>query len=323
MSFNNSAPIYNSWSKDVKLSGEYFEFSPFNNFYVPLDSDKVYVAEEDIDSDGPSTIGLIGYLPEATMVKQSQKSYLPIVEAIGFNYKDMTLELYRNVPVSCTTSERKAAICAKVPLYIETIYGNNRDSSTLMNIDWEIGERRCKIDTKNEKMLIFDTTNHCIVYVKLKVYEENNEKMDKTIKTISDNVKNGQAFKIEDVASIYKAQNNISSLLVISEDKSVVYTLMHNIQNSHDDRDLASGLLGSISKVSFNKALRNIFFYTVTDDGDEDILAYCDGYPVSTDDDIYKEINFDDDNNIWLASDDHETYIRDIETGYIWKVTKH
>lgn len=44
---------------------------------------------------------------------------------------------------------------------------------------------------------------------------------------------------------------------------------------------------------------------------------------MSTDDDIYKEINFDDDNNIWLASDDHETYIRDIETGYIWKVTKH
>lgn len=312
MSFNNSAPIYNSWSKDVKMSGEYFEFSPFNNFYVPLHSDKVYVAEEDIDNDGPSTIGLIGYLPEAVMVNQPQKSYSPIVKAIAFNYKETTLELYRDF----------AVLCAKIPLYIETINGDNHDSNTLRNIEWAEGERRCKIDTKNEKMLLFDKSNQCFVHVKLKVYEENIEKMDNTIKSISENVKNGQAFKIEDVASIYKATNNISSLLVMSEDKSVVYTLMHNIHISRVYRESGNGLLGNISKVSFNRVLGTIFFYTTIGNGDEDIIAYCEGYPLSTDDDIYKEINFGD-NNIWLASEDHETYIRDIETGYIWKVTKH
>lgn len=317
MSFNNTIEMYDIREKQMMVSGSSFKFKPFENFFVPLDDDKVYISVPSINYRVPCTIDLIGVIPEAIMVTENKhESYTPVIEAVGFNYKDMCLELYRMANFMSYDLVR-SQICAKVPLYIETVYGNNRDSNKLISHAQWAEAFKCKIDAKNEKMLLFDTTNQCIAYIKIKTYENNTEKMGKTIRNVIENIKNGRAFKIEDVSSINTRLTD-ANLEVVDADKRTVYTLIHGLLLTDSNDILNRRSFDSISRVSVSTINHTMHLYA--GEGDEErSVALCLLTEIDKDDEIYEEIDFgNDDNNIWISKNGL-TFIRDIETGQIFK----
>lgn len=317
MSFNNAVEMYDIREKQMMVSGSSFKFKPFENFYVPIDGDKVYISAPSINYRVPCPIDLIGVLPEAIMLTENKhESYTPVIDAAGFNYTDMSLELYR-MPNRMSHDLSRSQICSKVPIYIETVYGNNHDSNKLISHAQWAEAFKCKIDVKNEKILISDTTNQCILYIKIKTYENNTEKMDKTIRNVIENIKNGQAFKIEDVSSINTRLAD-TNLEVVDANKRAVYTLIHRILLADSDDKLNRRSFDNISRVSVSTTDRTMHLYAGEGD-DERSVALCLLTDINNDDEIYEGIDFgNDDNNIWI-SNNGLTFIRDIETGQIFK----
>ena len=157
----------NSESKQIKETRTKINVIPFKGFFCDMSNKKVSIATPYTSWD--VTEGeTIGYLTEAELIMLDNLDiYFPVVSDIVLNYEEMVLELYK-IPV---LPERRPVICAKVPIYIESIYGDNHSVDTFKNIGRDTSVYKRKIDIENEKIWLFDNLNQCIAYVNIQIYD--------------------------------------------------------------------------------------------------------------------------------------------------------
>lgn len=158
----------NSESEQLKGNSKKIMGLPFKSFLCDMSNKCVDIMQPCYKWDiiGGDTIG---QLTEVKMIRLDNPDiYFPMVSDIVLNYEEMVLELYK-APVFSNDPEQRPAICAKVPLYIESIYGDNHSVETFKNIEWG-SVYKIAIDIENEKIWLFDNFNRCIVYVNIEIY---------------------------------------------------------------------------------------------------------------------------------------------------------